>query len=68
VDADDDATVENNWYATNNGLGSPRHLDDEDNEPLTFADPQGDVSGGMLGESVELWAKTKERELLTAFF
>ncbi len=57
-----------NWYATSNGLGSPRHPDDEDDKALTFADPLGDVSGGALGESAELLAKAEERELLTGFF
>jgi hypothetical protein len=33
-----------------------------------FADPLGYVSGGALGESAELLAKGKERELLTALF
>ncbi len=27
------------------GLGLPTHPDDEDNGPLTFTDPLGDVSG-----------------------
>ncbi len=68
MDADNDATVEDNWYAANSGLGSPRHLDDKDDGPLTFADPLGDVSGGVLGESSELLVMAKEWELLTAFF
>jgi hypothetical protein len=68
VDADNNAMVEDNWYAANNGLGSPRHMDDKDNGPLTFTDLLGDVSGGALGESAQLLAKVKEQELLTAFF
>ncbi len=57
-----------NQYATNNGLGSPSHPGDEDDGPLTFADPLGDVLGGTLGESAELLAKAKERGLLMRFF
>ncbi len=68
VNADDDATVDYDWYAANNGLRSPRHLDDEDDGPLMFADLLGDVSGGTFGESAELLAKGEERELLKAFF
>jgi hypothetical protein len=68
MDTDDDATVDYNQYATNNGLASPRHPDVVDDGPLMFADPLGDVSGGALGESAELLAKGKEQELLTALF
>ncbi len=68
VDADEDATVDYDWYAANNGCGSPRHPDDEDDGPLMFVNLLGDVSGGALGEWVELLAKGKERELLMAFF
>jgi hypothetical protein len=57
VDADDDATVDNNWYATNNGLGS-----------LDVPRSAGKCVGGTLGESAELLAKGEERKLLTAFF
>jgi hypothetical protein len=60
VGADDDATVDYDWYAANNGLASPRHPDDEDDGPLMFADPLGDVSGGAL--------VGKEWELLLALF
>jgi hypothetical protein len=60
--------VEDDWYATNNGFESSTHPDDKDDGPLTFADPLGVVSEGALGESAELLAKAKERELLTAFF
>jgi hypothetical protein len=67
-DADDDATVDYDQYATNNGLGSPRHPDVEDDGPSMFADFLGDVSGGALGESAELLAKGEEQELLAAFF
>jgi hypothetical protein len=68
VDADNDTTVEDDWYAPNNGLGSSRHPDDKKDGPLTFTDPLGDVSGSPLGESAELLAMAKERELLTALF
>ena len=68
VDTDGNATVEDNCYSANDELGSPRHLDDKDGGLLTFADPLGDVSGGTLGESTQLLAKAKERELLMAFF
>jgi hypothetical protein len=68
VDTDDDAMMEDDWYAANYGLRSPRHPDDKDDGTLTFADPQGDVSGGMLGESAKLLAKAKKQELLTGFF
>jgi hypothetical protein len=68
VDADDNAMAEDNQYAANNGLGSPRHPDYEDDGPLTFKDPLRDVSGGALGESAKLLAKPKERELLMEFF
>jgi hypothetical protein len=68
VDAEDDATVEDNRYATNNGLGSPRHPDDEDSGPLMFMDPLGDVSGGALGESAMLLEKAKDQKLLMMFF
>ncbi len=61
-------TVEDNQYAANNRLGSPRHPDDKDDGPLMFVDPLGDVSGGLLGESAKLLAKAKELELLMAFF
>jgi hypothetical protein len=59
VDADTNARAEDYWYAANNGLGSPRHLDDEDGGALTFADLQGDMSGGALGESAKMFAKAK---------
>jgi hypothetical protein len=59
VDADDDAMVDYNRYAANNGLGSPRHLDDKDDGALMFADPLGDVSGGALGESAELLGRAR---------
>ncbi len=68
VDADDDATVDYYRYVANNGLGSPRHPYDEDDGPLMFADPLGDVSGGALGESAELLAKGEEWKLLTVLF
>ncbi len=68
VDADDDATVDYERYAANNGLGSPRHRDDKDDGPLMFADPLGYVSGGAFGESAELLVMGTEWELLTAFF
>jgi hypothetical protein len=57
VDADDDATVDNNWYAANNGLGS-----------LDVCRSAGRCVRGALGESAELLAKGWEQELLTAFF
>ncbi len=57
MDTDDDATVDNNWYAAKDGLGS-----------LDVRRSLGDVSWGALGESAELLAKGKERELLVAFF
>jgi hypothetical protein len=56
VDADDDETVDNNWYATNNGLGS-----------LDVCRSSGRCVRGALEESAELLAKGKERELLTVF-
>ncbi len=68
MDADDDATVDCDRYAANNELGSPRHPGDKVDRPLMCADPLGDVSGGMVGESAELLAKGKEWELLRAFF
>jgi hypothetical protein len=57
VDADDDAMVDNNWYAVNNGIGS-----------LDVCRSAGRCVRGTLGESAELLAKGKERELLMAFF
>jgi hypothetical protein len=57
VDADDDATVDNSWYATNNGLGS-----------LDVRRSAGRCVRGALGESAELLVKGKEWELLTVFF
>jgi hypothetical protein len=57
VNADDDATVDNNQYAPNNGFGS---LDDRRSA--------GRCVRGTLGESAELLAKGKEQEILTAFF
>jgi hypothetical protein len=68
VDADNYATVKDDWYAANNGLGLPRHPDDKDSGLLMFADLLGDVLGGVLGESADLLAKAKERKLLKAFF
>ncbi len=65
---DNNAMVEDDWYAANNGLGSPRHPVDKDDRPLTFADPLGDVSGGALGKSAKFLATAEEWELLTAFF
>ena len=62
VDADDDATEEDDRYAAKNGLGSQRHSDDEDDGPLMYADPAGDVSGGGLGESAKLLARAEEGE------
>jgi hypothetical protein len=49
VDADDDATVDNNWYAANNGLRS-----------LDVHRSAGRCVMGALRESVELWEKGKE--------
>ena len=46
VDADDDATVDNNWYVTNNGLGS-----------LDVHRSAGRCVRGTLGESAELLGK-----------
>ncbi len=57
MDADDDATVDNNHYAVNNGLGS-----------LDVCRSAGRCVRGALGESAELLAKGGERELLMAFF
>ncbi len=57
VDADDDASVDNNWYAANNRLGS-----------LDVRRSSGRCVRGALGKSAELLAKGKERELLMAFF
>jgi hypothetical protein len=57
VVADYDAMVDNDWYAANNGLGS-----------LDVCRSAGRCVRGTLGESVELLAKGKERELLTAIF
>jgi hypothetical protein len=58
VDADDDATVDNGQYAVNNnGLRS-----------LDVRRSAGRYVRGVLGESVELLVKGKERELLMAFF
>jgi hypothetical protein len=56
VDADDDAMVDNDWYAVNNGLGS-----------LDVHRSAGRCVRGALGESVELLAKGEERELLMTF-
>jgi hypothetical protein len=56
VDADDDSTVDNDWYAANNELGS-----------LDACRLAKRCVRGALGESAELLAKGKERELLTAF-
>jgi hypothetical protein len=68
VGTDNNATVEDDWCAANNGLGSSIHPDDKEDRPLTFRDLLGDVSGGALVESIELLAEAKERELLRAFF
>jgi hypothetical protein len=57
VDADDDATVDNGWYASNNGLGS-----------LDIHRSAGRFVRGVLEESAESLVKGKEWELLTAFF
>ncbi len=57
MDADDDATVDNGWYATNNGLGS-----------LDGCRSAGRCVRGALGKSAELLVKGEEQELLTAFF
>ncbi len=46
VDADDDTTVDNDWYATNNGLGS-----------LDVHRSAGRCVRGTLGESAELLGK-----------
>ncbi len=46
MDADDDATVDNNRYAANNGLGS-----------LDVHRSAGRCVRGALGESAELFAK-----------
>ncbi len=46
VDEDDDATVDNDWCATNNGLGS-----------LDVCRSAGRCVRGALGESAELLAK-----------
>jgi hypothetical protein len=56
-DTDDDAMVDNDWCAANNGLGS-----------LDVRRSAGGCVRGALGESVELLAKSKERGQLTAFF
>jgi hypothetical protein len=57
VSADDDATVDNDQYAANNGLRS-----------LYVCISAGRCVRDVLGESAELLAKGKEWELLTAFF
>ena len=57
MDADDDATVDNDWYATNNGLGQ-----------LDVCRSAGRCVRGASRKSTELLAKGKEQELLTAFF
>jgi hypothetical protein len=57
VDTDDDSTVDNDWYAANNGLGS-----------LDVSRSAGRCVRGALGESAELMAKGKERELMTVIF
>ncbi len=56
MDADDDAMVDNNWYATNNGLGS-----------LDVRRSAGRCVRSALGESAKLLAKGKKWELLMAF-
>jgi hypothetical protein len=57
VDADDDAMVDNGWYAANNGLGS-----------LGVRRSAGRCVRGVFGESAELLVKGEEQELLTVFF
>jgi hypothetical protein len=57
VDADDDAMVDNDWHAANNGLGL-----------LDVRRSAGRCVRGVLGESAKLLAKEKEQELLTTFF
>jgi hypothetical protein len=57
VDADDDATVDNGWYATNNGFGS-----------LDVRRSAGRCVRGVLGDSAVSLVRGKEWELLTAFF
>jgi hypothetical protein len=57
VDANDDAMVDNGQYAPNNGLGSH-----------DVRRSAGRCVRGVLGESVELLVKGKERELLAVFF
>jgi hypothetical protein len=57
VDTDDDVTLDNNWYATNNGLGS-----------LDVCRSAGRCVRGPLGGSTVLLAKGKERKLSRAFF
>jgi hypothetical protein len=57
VDTDDDAMVDNNWYAVDNGLGS-----------LDVHRSAGRCVRGALGESAALLAKGEEQELLMAFF
>jgi hypothetical protein len=46
------------------GIGSPTHPDDEDDGPLTFADPLGDVSGECRGVGEGRGAGTDDWVLL----
>jgi hypothetical protein len=61
VDTDNDATMEDDRYAANNGLGSLRHLNDDDDEPLMFADPLEMCQGARWGRVPSCWPRPRSR-------